>query len=116
KRPEHRGDEQERGGEKDRLHAVRRHSVRRFGILQSQRLLRKKTIRATAHAIITPATVQNANAGPKPGNLRFIPKIPGIRVSGRRMTLTTVRMRSTLFWRCAITDSFVPSRPSTTSL
>jgi hypothetical protein len=46
----------------------------------------------------------------------FIPKSPVTSVSGRIVTLITVRRRSTSFWRCEITDSLVDSSPSTTSL
>src|SRR5204863_83127 len=43
-------------------------------------------------------------------------KIPEMSVSGSRITLTTVSTRSTSFWRWEITDSFVSSNASTTSL
>ena len=59
---------------------------------------------------------QNAQAVSKPGNRTFIPKKPVISVSGSRTTENTVSTRSTSFWRCWITDSFVSSSASTTSL
>ena len=59
---------------------------------------------------------QNAHAVSKPGKCTFIPKKPVISVSGSSTTEKTVRMRSTSFWRCEITDSFVVSSASTTSL
>ncbi len=45
-----------------------------------------------------------------------MPKIPEMSVSGRMITLKTVRILRTSFCRCEITDSFVLSSASTTSL
>ena len=44
------------------------------------------------------------------------PEDPGDERQRRRMTLKMVRIRRTSFWRCEITDSFVCSSASTTSL
>ena len=60
--------------------------------------------------------IQKAVWVASPGNATFIPKMPEIRVNGSKTTLKTVRIRSTSFCRCEITDSFVLSSASTTSL
>jgi len=60
--------------------------------------------------------IQKAVADAKPGKSTFIPKMLASRVSGSRMALKVVSTRRTSFWRCEITDSFVDSSPSTTSL
>ena len=65
---------------------------------------------------INPITTQNAVVEFSPGKTTFIPKIPEISVSGSTMTLKMVSTRSTSFCRCEMTDSFVDSSPSTTSL
>ena len=53
---------------------------------------------------------------PHPGTLTFIPKMLATRVSGRSTTLAAVRIRNESLSRWDRTDSFVDSRPSTTSL
>ncbi|MEN3311733.1 MAG: hypothetical protein V7645_1062 [Actinomycetota bacterium] len=65
---------------------------------------------------ISPTIAQNAAWVCSPGKRTFIPKIPEMSVSGSRITENTVRIRKTSFWRCEITDSFVLSSASTTSL
>ena len=59
---------------------------------------------------------QNAHTVSKPGKRTFMPKKPVINVSGSSTTENTVRMRNTSFWRCEMTDSFVSSSASMTSL
>ncbi len=59
---------------------------------------------------------QNAQAVSKPGKWTFMPKKPVISVSGSRITENTVSTRKTSFCRWEITDSFVSSSASTTSL
>ena len=86
------------------------------GPAQIQRFQRKKPSRPAPTATIAPTMIQKATADPKPGKSTFIPKTLATRVSGSRMALKTVSTRRTSFWRCEITDSFVDSSPSTTSL
>jgi hypothetical protein len=83
---------------------------------QSQRLYLKNPIIPMITPIIRPTTIQKAARVFSPGKSTFMPKIPEISVSGSRITENTVRMRKTSFWRCEITDSFVLSSASTTSL
>ena len=45
-----------------------------------------------------------------------MPQIEAMSVSGRTMTLIAVRTRKVSFMRCEMTDSFVDSSASTTSL
>ena len=65
---------------------------------------------------MTPKIVQNAQTVPKPGKWTFMPKKPVISVSGSRITEKTVRIRRMSFWRWLMTDSFVSSSASITSL
>ena len=51
-----------------------------------------------------------------PGKATFMPNVEAMSVSGRITTLNAVRTRRTSLTRCESTDSFVDSRPSTTSL
>ena len=50
------------------------------------------------------------------GNSTFMPNMLASSVSGRITTLKAVSTFSTSFTRCEITDSFVSSSASTTSL
>ena len=75
--------------------------------LYSQRLSRKNASSAISEPAMPAKITQNAQTLPKPGKCTFIPKKPVISVSGSSTTEKTVRMRSTSFCRCAITDSFV---------
>src|SRR5437764_3949553 len=83
---------------------------------QSQRLSRKNASRPTSATTMPAKITQNAHTVSKPGKCTFIPKKPVISVNGSSTTENTVRTRSTSFWRCWITDSFVSSSASTTSL
>src|SRR5689334_21006489 len=82
----------------------------------SQPRLRKYATRPASTATITPAITQKASVEPSPGTLTFMPQMLAMSVSGSRITETEVSTRSTLFRRCVITDSFVSSSASTTSL
>ena len=59
---------------------------------------------------------RNENSSLSPGTGTFIPKMLAMRVSGRRTTLTAVRIRNESLSRCERTDSFVDSSASMTSL
>src|SRR5581483_7168935 len=83
---------------------------------QIQRLYRKNATIATSVPTIPPTMIQNAWWVPSPGKPTFMPKIPASSESGSIVTLKIVRIRRTSFWRWEITDSFVSSRASTTSL
>ena len=69
------------------------------------------TITTTISATIT----QNA-PGVETREVDVHPEDAGDERQGQHDTLKIVRTRRTSFWRCEITDSFVDSRPSTTSL
>ena len=62
------------------------------------------------------ARAHNAVVPPSPGTCTFMPKIEAMSVSGRMITLNAVSTRRTSLTRCDSSDSFVDSRPSTTSL
>src|SRR5215203_4596205 len=67
---------------------------------QSQRLSRKNAVSASARPSMKPTIPQKAAPVSKPGKWTFMPKMPVISVSGRRITVTTVSTRRTSFWRC----------------
>src|SRR4051794_20457231 len=78
---------------------------------------RRKTVSIeTSTPNITTMITQNAWIEFLPGRPVFIPQIEAISVSGRITTEIEVSTRSTLLSRCEISDSFVSSRASTTSL
>src|SRR5262249_27652089 len=79
-----------------------------------RRLKNRATPTSTAN--MTTMMTQNACNECSPGTLTFIPKMLAISVSGRKMRLIAVSTRKVSLVRCASADSFVASRPSTTSL
>ena len=58
----------------------------------------------------------NAVCDCSPGTPTFMPQIEATSVSGRTITEIAVSTRKVSLVRCAIADSLVDSRPSTTSL
>ena len=86
----------------------------RFG--SEPALAAEEAEQARADGDSSTAITQNAAAVPLPGKSTFMPKTLAISVSGSRIALKTVSTRRTSFWRCEITDSFVDSSASTTSL
>ena len=70
----------------------------------------------TSVATSSPRMIQNAVCVSSPGKRTFMPKTLVISVSGSIVTLMSVSSRRTSFWRCEITDSFVCSSASATSL
>src|SRR5262249_20268275 len=83
---------------------------------QSQRFKRKNASIEQSTAAMIPNTTQKAHAVSKPRKRTFMPKTPVISVRGSRTTEKIVSTRRMSFWRCEITDSFVSSSASTTSL
>src|SRR5262249_10998600 len=82
----------------------------------SQPRLRKKPTIPTRSATITPRMIQKSVRSPSPGTRTFIPQMLAIRGRGRTMTVIEVRTRRMSLRRCVITDSFVSSRATITSL
>ena len=70
----------------------------------------------TSSATIAPTTIQKAWIEPSPGTPTFMPQMLATSVSGSTTTLIAVSALRTSLTRCERTDSFVDSRPSTTSL
>src|SRR5215211_6713108 len=110
-------DDRERDVDRDHVdEKLAQTSGKRGGRRHSQRFARKKPSRPISIAATTATITQNACAVPSPGNATFIPNMPVMTVILRSTTLKTVSTRRTWFCRCEITDSFVSSSASTTSL
>ena len=60
--------------------------------------------------------IQKAVLSPSPGTPTFMPHRLAMKVSGSTITLKAVSTRRISLTRCEITDSFVSSSASTTSL
>src|SRR5215204_6277687 len=84
-------------------------SPRRLGRARRAAPLRSLSTQPIRLTTIPARIAQKAVDDANPGKWTFMPKKPVMSVSGSRTTLKMVRMRSTSFWRCVITDSFVSS-------
>lgn len=82
----------------------------------SQPRLRNQYTIPLSTQTISPMMAQKAWIERSPGTPTFMPQIVPISVSGSMITLNAVSTRRMSFRRCDRTDSFVASRPSTTSL